>query len=134
MSNDNVVSLATPAEASDPLTELLRTGARQLIEAAVSAEFQEYLSAFGSEKLPDGRQRVVRNGHLPERQILTGLGEVGGTSTQGTQPLGFAGALPLFGGSAVRSALCEPRCGDSLAVPARGVDRPDASGRRRTGG
>ena len=66
MSNDNVVSLATPAEASDPLTELLRTGARQLIEAAVSAEFQEYLSAFGSEKLPDGRQRVVRNGHLPE--------------------------------------------------------------------
>ena len=76
MSNDNVVSLATPAEASDPLTELLRTGARQLIEAAVSAEFQEYLSAFGSEKLPDGRQRVVRNGHLPERQILTGLGEV----------------------------------------------------------
>ena len=76
MSNDNVVSLATPAEASDPLTELLRTGARQLIEAAVSAEFEEYLSAFGSEKLPDGRQRVVRNGHLPERQILTGLGEV----------------------------------------------------------
>ena len=35
-----------------------------------------YLSAFGHEKLPDGRQRVVRNGHLPERQILTGLGEV----------------------------------------------------------
>ena len=76
MSNDNVVSLATPAEVSDPLTELLRTGARQLIEAVVSAEFQEYLSAFGSEELPDGRQRVVRNGHLPERQILTGLGEV----------------------------------------------------------
>ena len=76
MSNDSVVSLATPAEVSDPLTELLRTGARQLIEAAVSAEFQEYLSAFGSEKLPDGRQRVVRNGHLPERQVLTGLGEV----------------------------------------------------------
>ena len=76
MSNDNVVSLATPAGVWDPLTELLRTGARRLIEAAVSAEFEEYLSAFGPEKLPDGRQRVVRNGHLPERQILTGLGEV----------------------------------------------------------
>ena len=76
MSNDNVVSLATPAEVSDPLRELLRTDARQWIEAAVSAEFQEYLSAFGSEKLPDGRQQVVRTGHLPERQILTGLGEV----------------------------------------------------------
>ena len=34
MSNDNVVSLATPAEVSDPLTELLRSGARRLIEAA----------------------------------------------------------------------------------------------------
>ncbi len=76
MSNDTVVSLATPAGGSDPLTELLRSGARRLIEAAVSAEFEEYLSAFGHEKLPDGRQRVVRNGHLPERKILTGLGEV----------------------------------------------------------
>ena len=50
-------------------------GAR-LVEAAVRAEFEEHLSAFGHEKLPDGRQRVVRNGRLPERKILTGLGEV----------------------------------------------------------
>ena len=76
MSNDTVVSLATPAPVYDPLTELLRSGARRLIEAAVSAEFEEHLSAFVHEKLPDGRQRVVRNGHLPERKILTGLGEV----------------------------------------------------------
>ena len=76
MSNDTVVSLGAPARVSDPLTELLRTGARGLVEAAVSAEFEEYLSAFVQEKLPDGRQRVVRNGHLPERKILTGLGEV----------------------------------------------------------
>ena len=64
MSNDTVVSLAAPARVSDPLTELLRTGARRLIEAAVTAEFEEYLSGFVQEKLPDGRQRVVRNGHL----------------------------------------------------------------------
>ena len=76
MSNDTVVSLAAPARVLDPLTELLRSGVRRLIEAAVSAEFEEYLSAFVQEKLPDGRQRVVRNGHLPERKILTGLGEV----------------------------------------------------------
>ena len=76
MSNDTVVSLAAPARVSDPLTELLRTGARRLIEAAVSAEFEEYLAGFVHEKLPDGRQRVVRNGHLPERKVLTGVGEV----------------------------------------------------------
>ena len=77
MSNDTVVSLAAPARVSDPLTELLRSGAGRLIKAAVTAEFEEYLSGFVQEKLPDGRQRVVRNGHLPEHKILTGLGEVG---------------------------------------------------------
>ena len=76
MSNDTVVSLGVPARVCDPLTELVRTGARGLIEAAVTAEFEEYLSAFVQEKLPDGRQRVVRSGHLPERKLLTGLGEV----------------------------------------------------------
>lgn len=76
MDNDNVVALAAPAAVSDPLTDLLRTGARQLIEAAVVAEFDEYLAAFDDEKLADGRRRVVRNGHLPERSILTGIGTV----------------------------------------------------------
>ena len=76
MSNDNVVSLAAPGELSDPLTDLLRSGARRLIEVAVATEFEEYLSAFAHEQLPDGRRRVVRNGHLPERQILTGIGAV----------------------------------------------------------
>ena len=60
MNNDTVVSLAAPARVSDPLTELLRTGARRLIEAAVSAEFEEYLSGFVQEQLPDGRQRARR--------------------------------------------------------------------------
>ena len=46
MSNDNVVSLAAPAEVSDPLTDLLRSGARRLIQAAVATEFEEYLSAL----------------------------------------------------------------------------------------
>ena len=76
MSNDTVVSLAAPALVPDPLTELLRSGARRLVKAAVRAEFEEHLSAFGHEKLPDGRRRVVRNGRLPEHKILTGLGEV----------------------------------------------------------
>ena len=68
MSNDTVVSLAAPALAPDPLTELVRSGARRLVEAAVRAELEEHLSAFGHERLPGGR--------LPERKILTGLGEV----------------------------------------------------------
>ena len=64
MSNDTVVLLAVPARVSDPLRELLRSGARRLLEVAVSAEFEQYLSGFVHEKLPDGvkRQRLVRNG------------------------------------------------------------------------
>ena len=76
VSNESLVSLAAPAGTTDPLTDLLRSGARRSIGAAVSAKFEEYLSAFMDEKLPDGRQRVVRNRHLPVRRILTGLGEV----------------------------------------------------------
>ena len=120
MSNDTVVSLAAPAPVCDPLTELLRSGARRLIEAAVSAEFEEYLSAFGHEKLPDGRQRVVRNGHLPERKMLTGLGEV---DMRVSKARSRSGAPEPF-----RSSVAPPyvrRCasldaGDSVAVPARG--------------
>ena len=78
MSNDTVVSLAAPARVSDPSTGLLRTGARRLVEAAVSAEFDEYLSAFVQEQLPDGRQRVVRNGHgdLPAGELVERIEKV----------------------------------------------------------
>ena len=55
MGNDKVVSLAAPAVVEDALTELLRTGARRLIEAAVAAEFEECLTGFADERLPDGR-------------------------------------------------------------------------------
>ena len=76
MSNDNVVSLVAPARVCDPLTDFLRGGARGQFEAAVSAEFEVYRSGLVQEKLPDGRQRVVRYRHLPELKIRTGLGEV----------------------------------------------------------
>ena len=123
MSNDKVVSLAAPAEFSDPLTDLLRS-ARRLIEAAVTAEFEEYLGAFEDQQLSDGRRRVVRNGHLPERQILTGIGAV---DVQVPKARSRSGAVEPFRSSLVppyvrRSASVES--GSSVAVPARGVDRP----------
>jgi len=77
MSNCTLKSVTTPAEAVlDPLTELLRVGARDLIKQAVEAELADMLSQYESHKLPDGRQAVVRNGYLPERTLQTGLGDV----------------------------------------------------------
>lgn len=61
---------------TDPLTEMLRNGAKQLIAQAVEAELQTFLAKFSSKKLEDGRSAVVRNGYLPGRTIQTGIGDV----------------------------------------------------------
>ncbi len=77
MSKDKIITLKNPEESSvDPLTELLRTGARKLIADAVEAELQILLSEYADFKDEQGRQLVVRNGHLPERAIQTGIGLV----------------------------------------------------------
>lgn len=60
----------------DPLSEMLRDGARQLIAQAVEAELGEFLSRHEPRREGRGRAAVVRNGHLPERQLLTGIGPV----------------------------------------------------------
>jgi transposase-like protein len=61
---------------SDSLTELLRQGARDLIEKAVEAELQRLLDQYGNVTYLAGRKLVVRNGYLPEREVLTALGPV----------------------------------------------------------
>jgi transposase-like protein len=76
MGDDSVVALGKPEGIEDALTELIRTGARQLIERAVEAELEELLVRFGETKTADGRAGIVRNGHHPERQIATGVGPV----------------------------------------------------------
>lgn len=76
---DNFTPKAVPAPEviiTDPLSELLRVGARGLIAQAVEAELALMLLKHEDNKLPDGRPAVVRNGYLPERTIQTGLGDV----------------------------------------------------------
>lgn len=77
MKDSTLNAVATPEEpGQDPLTDLLRSGARDLIKQAVEAELSSMLSEYKDQKLPDGRQIVVRNGYLPERTIQTGIGDV----------------------------------------------------------
>ena len=76
MSEDSANLLGTPGSIKDSLTELLRHGARGLIERAVEEELQLLLDQYGNVTDLLGRKAVVRNGHLPEREILTGLGPV----------------------------------------------------------
>jgi transposase-like protein len=76
LSDHNVVSYRQKDEIDDPLTEILRAGARRLIAQAVEAEFETFLASHAELVLPDGRQRVVRHGHDPVRAIQTGIGPI----------------------------------------------------------
>ena len=76
-SSSTVVSLRQPDRLDDdPLTAILRQGARQLLAQAVEAEAEAFLAAMKGERLADGRDRLVRHGHGPERQVQTGIGSV----------------------------------------------------------
>jgi len=75
-SSSTVVSLRQPDEVDDPLTAILRSGARRLLAQAVEAEAEAFLAEMKGMRLPDGRERVVRHGHAPERVVQTGIGPV----------------------------------------------------------
>jgi len=72
----NVFPLAQPGTFTDSLTEVLRNGARALLARAVEAEVAEFLAQHADLKTDGGCRRVVRHGHLPEREIMTGIGAV----------------------------------------------------------
>ncbi len=70
------VPLPQESKFEDPLTDLLRRGARQLILQAVEEELELFLAQHASKAVDDGRRAVVRNGYLPKRTIQTGIGDV----------------------------------------------------------
>ena len=78
MNKDNLVEFKTQAqsEASNPLEDILRQGARQLLEQAIQNEVGEYISEHQDLRDCQVRREVVRNGTLPERQIQSGIGPI----------------------------------------------------------
>ena len=77
MEENTVVAFRNPSNfQDDPLTEVLRAGARELLAQAVEAEVAEFLEGHATLVDDRGRRRIVRNGHLPERLIQTGIGPV----------------------------------------------------------
>lgn len=76
MHQDTVVRFRKKDEVADPLTQLLRTGARDLIRAAVSEELEMFLEQQAGRRDARGRLGVVRNGYQPGRELVTGIGPV----------------------------------------------------------
>jgi putative transposase len=74
--DSTIIQLRQPALVSDPLTEIAREGAQRMLAAALKAEADCFVEMFSHDRLPDGRQRVVRHGVGPERVIQTGIGPI----------------------------------------------------------
>ena len=77
MSRDTtVIAFRQPDDIDDPLTELAREGARRMLAQVLIAEADAFVAMWKDLKLPDGRDRIVRHGHGPDRTIQTGVGPV----------------------------------------------------------
>ena len=77
MNQDNVIDLKKPESfIDDPITGILRNGARKLLVQALEVEIENFLSQYSNLYDDDGRQRITRNGYFPEREIQTGIGQV----------------------------------------------------------
>jgi transposase-like protein len=74
--NDTVIKLIQPGTFNDQLTDVLRNGARALLAQAVEAEVADFLGTHADLETEDGHRRLVRHGHLPEREVMTGIGPV----------------------------------------------------------
>jgi putative transposase len=75
--DSTVVRSPQPDAIDDPLTAVLRSGARRRLARAIGAEAEAFLAEMAERRLVDGRARVVRHGHGPERTLQTGIGPVG---------------------------------------------------------
>ena len=76
MSKHQPIAFEKPAKFSDPIHDLIRSGARQLIQSAIEVEVESLLAAYQDLRTASGHRSVVRNGYLPERSLQTGIGPV----------------------------------------------------------
>jgi transposase-like protein len=102
MKDDNVISFKMPeGNFHDHLTEILRQGCRGILQEALEVEVETFIEHYKHLKDEQGRQRIIRNGYLPEREIQTGVGQVAARvprsrdrDTEG-KPIRFRSALLL---------------------------------------
>ena len=74
MNKSNRVNIENPVQ--DVLTTFLRESAQKMLQIAIEQEVNDFIATYKSQRLEDGRQRVVKNGYLPERGIHTGIGTI----------------------------------------------------------
>lgn len=125
--DSTITSLHHPGMILDPLTEIARDGARQMLAVALKAEAASFIAQFSEELLPEGRQRIVRHGAGPERIIqkdragpcaaAEGARSCDGDGARGEDP------VHLEHPAEMGAALEEPRCSAAGPLSARRLDR-----------
>ena len=76
MKHDNVIQIEKPETITkDLLTEILQKGSQRLLAIAIEAEIEGCIDFYKDLKDDLGRQRIIRNGYNPEREIQTGIGQ-----------------------------------------------------------
>ena len=96
MTQDNIVKFAEPGAFEEPLTEVSRSGARKLLAQAIEAEVSDFIDRHSGFLTDEGQQRLVRHGHLPEREIMTSIGPVGVCATRDRDRVGQGEARIRF--------------------------------------
>jgi len=76
MDKNTVIELKKPELVEDVLTGVLRNGARRLLKEALEVEIESFIEEYQDLRLPNGYQRIVRNGYHKERKVQTGIGDV----------------------------------------------------------
>jgi hypothetical protein len=134
MSRDTtVIALRQPDAIDDPLTKLAREGARRMLAQVLVAEADAFVAMWKDLKLPDGRDRIVRHGHGPDRTIQTGVGavEVRRAKVRSACRQGSENPLQLVDPAEVGAADEESRRIVAGSLPAGGVDRRFSGGAHR---
>ncbi len=109
----------------DPLTDLIRTRAQQLIVQALKVEVADLLATYADQRDEQGHARVVLSGHQPTRDIHTGIGLVTGADTESPQSPGGPSPLSFRAGPAVCAQDLHLRSSDPMAALERHFDRRD---------
>jgi putative transposase len=136
MEEDNVIALRQPGDFADPLTEVLRKGARALLAKAVEAEVAEALATHVHLTTDDGRRRLVRHGHMPERtsRPVSGRWRCASRASRSWRRRWRAHPVFLNIAAALRTPDQEARRSPAGALPARDLDRRHAGGAGRLAG
>ncbi len=142
MTETNVFQLSQPGTFADPLTEVLRNGARALLAQAVEAEVAALLASYADKRAEDGRPRLVRHGHLPERKIVTGIGpaavrcpRVRDRVGEGAERIRLSSAIvPPYARRTKSLEVLSRSSTSGASLPATSRDRAARQGRRRAVG